>query len=99
MTYEALVPLLIGPAGALILLAIGVVVLWKENRRLTEKLESEKSTRLKEALENAKALEHWNNELHTTVKSLTALFHQVPSQGPVRISHPGSTNLTSTHGT
>lgn len=49
---------------------------------LQVKLDEEKNVRLREALANAKAMEHWNDELHMTLKQLTGIaFHQSRSKG------------------
>jgi hypothetical protein len=101
-----LLPLIIGPLGALVVLSISLVVVWKqynsertgraadaekwqgkldaERTLLQGKIDAERSARLTEAQDNARAMETWNNELHVTVKQLTALYHQGPSKGPGR---------------
>lgn len=52
------------------------------NNNLLAKLDEERSVRLREALANAKAMEHWNSELHLTQKQLTeAVYRQNLSKG------------------
>lgn len=51
MDFNALLELIVGPLGAVVVLCIGVFYLYRENKRLRTELDEERDERLKELKE------------------------------------------------